>query len=210
MPPGWEPSSSSHPPAQHPHYTENLLDPFKQTNRKFCMGAVVGGIRLKRLLELFSTIWNGESVVFRTIPASVFKMARWGIISFSFIKFGLMAYEILSKMAVPSQLSHELGAGFSKWTVSETTEFWFLVNPLRNHYQWQPKSTQIKLKLIVACGSEMSTAISSTELFGRFFSVRECHGEWCLKRQSRECFTVLSVSDCVRQNWFLTLGKMSC
>lgn len=137
-------------------------------------------------------------------------MARWGMICFSFIKFGLMAYEILSKMAVPSQLPHEPGVGLSKWTLSKMTQFWFLVNALQNHYQWQPKCTQIKLKPIVVCGSEMPIAIPSTGLFGGFFPGRECHGEWCLKRQSRECFTVLSVSVCMRQNWFLTLGKMSC
>ena len=38
------------------HTTQKLLDPFKQTIRKFCKGAVVGGMRLRRHLELFSTI----------------------------------------------------------------------------------------------------------------------------------------------------------
>lgn len=80
-----------------------------------------------------------------------------------------MAYEILRKMPVPSLLPHELGVGFSKWTVSKRTQFWFLVYLLQNHYQWQSKSAQIKLKAIVACGSEMSIAIPSTGLFGGFF-----------------------------------------
>lgn len=61
-----------------------------------------------------------------------------------------MAYEILSKMPVPSQLPHELGVGLSKWTASKRTQFWLLANLLQNHYQWQSKSTPIKLKPIVA------------------------------------------------------------
>lgn len=75
------------------------------------------------------------------------------------------------------------------------TQFRFLVNLLQNHYQWQSKSIQIKLKLIIACGSEMSIAIPSTGLFGGFSSGRECHVEWCLKRQSRKHFTVLSLHE---------------
>lgn len=122
-----------------------------------------------------------------------------------------MVYEILRKMPVPSQLPLELRVGFSKWTVSKRTQFWFLVNPLQNHYQWQSKSTQIKLKAIVACGSEMSIAIPSTGLFGGFFSDRECHGVWkgnlgsfslcCVSLYEAEPISYIGQNVLLRRHW---------
>lgn len=53
----------------------------------------------------------------------------------------------------------------------------YLANPLQNHYQCQSKSAQIELKVILVCGSEMSTVIPSTGLFGILFQTGKRRSE---------------------------------